>query len=56
MQTQKRTPSHNAPVNQRAVSLTTKRETEQVGKPVEIDVQALRHVAGGTTELPKKYW
>ena len=56
MQTQKRTPSHNAPVNKRAASLTTKREAEQTSKPVEIDVQALRHVAGGNTDLPKKYW
>jgi hypothetical protein len=55
MQTQKRTPSNIAPVAKAASSLAIKPGAPR-SKPVEIDAQTLRHVAGGTTDGPKKYW
>lgn len=55
MQTQKRTPSNTAPVAKAASPLTIK-PVPQRSKPVEIDAQSLRHVAGGTADGPKKYW
>lgn len=55
MQTQKRTPSNTAPVAKAASPLTIKPSSPR-SKPVEIDAQTLRHVAGGTTDGPKKYW
>lgn len=55
MQTQKRTPSNTAPVAKAASSLATKPSAPR-SQPVEIDAQTLRHVAGGTSEGPKKYW
>ena len=54
MQTQKRTPSNTAPVAKAASPLTIKPNAPR-SKPVEIDAQTLRHVAGGV-EGPKKYW
>jgi hypothetical protein len=54
MQTQKRTPSNTTPVAKAASPLTIKPNAPR-SKPVEIDAQTLRHVAGGT-EGPKKYW
>ncbi|MFT3955193.1 MAG: hypothetical protein QM722_12615 [Piscinibacter sp.] len=55
MQTQKRTPSNTAPVAKAASPLTVK-PVAQRSKPVELDVQSLRHVAGGVEAGPKKYW
>lgn len=55
MQTQKRTSSNTAPVAKAASPLTVKPGAPR-SKPVEIDAQALRHVAGGTADGPKKYW
>lgn len=55
MQSQKRTLPHAAPAAKQAKSAVTQREVART-KPVEIDAQALRHVAGGNTDLPRKYW
>ncbi len=55
MQTQKRTPSHAAPVSKHVPAVPAKQALAR-STPVELDAQALRHVAGGTTDGPKKYW
>ena len=44
-----------APVAKATSSLAIKPGAPR-SKPVEIDAQTLRHVAGGTTDGPKKYW
>jgi hypothetical protein len=55
MQTQKRTPSPSTPVSKKAAAAQTRRQDVRTA-PVVLDTQALRHVSGGTTEGPKKYW
>jgi hypothetical protein len=55
MQSQKRTPSQSVPASKLVTTAPAKRADSRT-KPVEIDAQSLRHIAGGSTDLPKKYW
>ena len=54
MQT-KRTPSQVTPVAKKA-PVTPPRHARALRAPLELDVQSLRHVAGGATEGPKGGW
>ena len=55
MQTQKRT-LRIPPRSAKAASSLAGKPGAPRSKPVEIDAQTLRHVAGGTADGPKKYW
>lgn len=54
MQSQQRTPSQQTA---RATRPSVQQDPKRAAPaPIVLDTQALRHVAGGTTAAPKKYW